>query len=84
MEFITNILVNSLNYFELIWLGVFPDMTGLATVYAIIAVLSLISAAIGLVMVFTRRADGIVVKGGIIQALVVVVFPAIYSALTAA
>jgi len=83
MDLIVNFLVQGLQYFESIWLGVFPDMINMATVYAVIAVISIISAVIGLIMVATRRADGLAVKGTIVQALVVVVFPAIYSAMTA-
>jgi hypothetical protein len=46
MEFLTNMVVTWITYFEGVWIGVFPSMANagtVATVYAVIAIISILS-----------------------------------------
>lgn len=78
MESVTNFLRTIITYFEGIYTATLPGVTSGATIYAVLAILSIAAAIYGLIMVFFRRADGLAVQGAIGQAVVVVLAPALY------
>ena len=80
MEQIVNFMNASMTYFESIYTTTLPNATAGQTLYAVVAILSLVSALLGFAMVVFRRADGLAVNSLIMQAAVVVLAPAIYAA----
>jgi hypothetical protein len=79
METLIAFLSSIITYFETIYLTALPAATAGQTLYAIVAILSIFSAATGLIMVVFRRADGLAVNSAIGQAVLVVIAPALYA-----
>lgn len=80
MDAVTNFLASLIAYFEGIYAAALPEATAGGTLYAVVAILSIFMALLGLGMVVFRRADGLAVNSLIAQAAVVVLFPALYTA----
>ncbi|MEM9773390.1 MAG: hypothetical protein AAF902_02335 [Chloroflexota bacterium] len=80
MESVVNFLGAAITYFEGVYTSTLPEATAGQTIYAVVAILSIFSALLGLGMVVFRRADGLAVNSLIAQAVVVVLAPALYVA----
>jgi len=80
MDQIITFLTSIVAYFEGVYAAALPAATAGGTLYAVIAIASIFSAGLGLVMVIFRRADGLAVNSAIGQAVLVVLAPMLYAA----
>ncbi len=79
MESLMTFLQAAIAYFEGIYATALPAATAGGTIYAVIAIISIFSAGLGLVMVVFDKANGLAVNSSIVQAVFVVIAPALYA-----
>lgn len=80
MEALITFLTSIITYFENVYAAALPSATAGGTLYAVLAIASIFSAMLGLIMVVFRRADGLAVNSMIGQAVLVVIAPMLYAA----